>query len=523
MHNLLNDIVDRRLRLVEALTYSEETQSPVSLAQIMGISHRTLANDIDQINEEWQRVSIRSDEDRLAIHYRPGSNITDVYRDIMNKEPLFALIRALILHPNLSRSDLAREAAMSEASLYRNVLVFNQSLLADLGLSISTNPFRLEGGGHEECLLFSSIFLCKQTDVETWPFPDYPQEAVQAFVQVMLDASRMKMGLSEFRMVTYYVVLSIIWAKSTPDPNAFLQDWHEKVKARNSHKRDAIDALGNLPHFLQSVEKYQAVFDFPMTLPALIYLYSIYFRREYFTSYQGLLNTALVDPEINRSFFSVSKILDDIEDQYGIKPDDRHEMIRDLHNTLFARYIEPDMVPFFFRISRSYSQPFIRPFPQLYANIRSLLEDYFITMGLPCNKIVVECSFFSLLMKWGKLLYRTPPREKRLSLLIITSLGHAHALFLRNQAREAGFFPLTISLFDRQTFRWAEILQEGYDVIWTNLSPPESLLPDPDHPFRFQGVSSRIVLFNITPIAKDLDLLRSAIHDCIRDQEEDSL
>ena len=522
MTSLLNDIVDRRLRLVEALTYSEGVQSLASLSRDLDLPHRTLTNDIQLINSDWPRIHIDLAEDLVRIHYRPGTTITDVYRDVLKEEPIFSLIQTLILKPNLSRQDLAKEAAMSEASLYRNVGIFNASGLGRLGLSIATNPFRLEGP-HESRLLFSSIFLYKQMDIEGWPFPDYPREEVNRFVRLMLESTGMEMDFAEFRMMTFYVVLGMVWAKESGDAKAFIKNWRRERKTHDSHKRDTLASLKNRSHYLRQAKTYEEVFDFPMSLASLVYLYSFYFQREYFSSYQGLLNMAMVDSKINASFFYLTRLLDRIEDDYGVKPDDRHELVRDLHNTLYAGYVGPDMVPFFYRISDRYSHLIGQSYPKLYADIRKGIEGYFDHMDLEPEPIFMECCLYSLLMKWGRLFYRKLPRGNTLSLLIISSIGHAHALSLRDLVQAVSYFPLHISIYDKPTFRWKEVLEEGYDVIWTNLSLPASLEGNPDHPFRFAGTDSRIVLFNFSPKARDLNCLRAAINDAIQAKEEGPL
>lgn len=127
MHYLVGSVLDRRLQLVERLTSLSAPNSIQDLARTLNTSVRTLANDVLVINRAWTPVEITMTGDLLSIAYRPGFNLRDVYRMILKREPIFRLLRALILYPKTPTSELTKLATMSEASLYRNIKIFNTS------------------------------------------------------------------------------------------------------------------------------------------------------------------------------------------------------------------------------------------------------------------------------------------------------------------------------------------------------------------------------------------------------------
>lgn len=557
MHHLLSPIVDRRLRLLERLTYRESAQPLSALAAEWDLPQRTLVNDIQAINKSGAPVEIRLNGEWASVHYPAGSNIGDLYRMILIREPIFHLLRALILHPGLPNPALCQQAAMSEASLYRYVQLFNHSIFPKIGVSIASNPFHLSGQ-HTDLLLFSSIFLFKQSRMSEWPFPDYPKEMVEDFVSLMLDRMHIAMDFAEFRMLCFYVVLSMIWAKAKHTPEELARPFAEPPFLKNKQKKEALSSLPNLPQFLLEAKAFEAPFAFPMTLNTLIYLYSLYFKDGFFASYRALLNQAAVDPKVNRSFFYLTKVLNYLERRYGIKPDDRHEIIRELHNTLYAQYMEPDMAPFFYGAEDPFHQWIAQSFPTLHRDLQEKIRGYFHYVGRPVLEVYVDSCLFYIFMKWGRLLYRGLAKRAPVSLLILSSMGHAHAQSLREVVQSESLLPVQIDVFDERRLDCPKLLQAGYDLIWSNFSleapeteatasppAPEDLerrdasesfedldAPDaPDAPHapdapnapHAQTGASQVLLFHLYPSRQDLRDLQRAIADKLRNRKKASI
>lgn len=508
MHHLLSPVLDRRLLLVERLTSLASPQPIEDLARDLHTNSRTLANDIQIINQSWHAIEITVTGNIVSLVYRPGFNMGDIYRLILGREPIFRLLHALILHPGLETSELAKEATMSEASLYRHVKFFNTSLFPRLGISIASNPFRLDGE-RPDLLLFSSIFLFKQNRMDDWPFADYPQKEVEDLVSFLFDATRVSVPFSEFRMLTFYVVLSMIWAKAFGEAEGLSVTPPLEDILAEGHARDVIASLPHLQDTLDAVKRYEPIFSFPMTLPSLIYLFSFFFRDGFFLHYRSFLDQAVVDPQINKSFFYLTKVLDELERDYGIKPENRHKILRELHNTLYCRYMEPDTAPFFTMMDDNFQAWLHRSITGLPLDLKEKIRGYFIHMNLPVIEPLVTSCVFYVFVKWGRLLYRQFSPAEPVSLLIVSSIGPEHAQTLRDMVRMEIDAPLRVDIFSGLRLDGAELLHSGYDVVWSNFSIPDRETDRNGNPWSKEA--SELVLYNLYPSQKEGLSLRHAI------------
>lgn len=508
MHYLVGSVLGRRLQLVERLTSLASPHSIQDLTRALNTSVRTLANDVLVINRAWTPVEITMTGDLLSIAYRPGFNLRDVYRMILKREPIFRLLRALILYPETPTSELTKLATMSEASLYRNIKIFNTSFFPQFGISIASSPFRLEGK-RTHVLLFSSIFLCKQTHIDDWPFKDYPRQEVEEFLSRILDAVHMEIHFSEFRMLCFYVVLSMIWAKTFRETEDLSSASHLDEIRTNSRMQEATDVLPNLQAIVDKVKRYETVFSFPMTRTSLLYLFSLFFRKGYCLTYRSFLDQAGEDPEINKSFFYLIKVLFELEKTYGIKPKNRHEILRNLHNTLYCQYMEPDMAPFFTMTADHFHAWLTRNVTGLPLDLKDKIRGYFIHMNLPVMKPIVDSCVFCLFMKWGRLIYRQLSPAVHVSLLILSSMGQGHAQTLREMVEMQTYLPLRIDIFEGPRFNGPKLLHAGYDIVWSNFSIPDCENDENDLPWA--NKASELVLYTLYPNQNDMRALRRAI------------
>lgn len=517
MHYLLGPVLERRLRLVERLTSLASPQSIQDLAHELQTASRTLANDVLVINRAWAPVEITLKGDLLSVAYRPGFNLNDVYRMILNREPIFRLLRALILHPRTPASELSKWATMSEASLYRNIKIFNASFFPQLGISIASNPFRLEGE-RTHVLLFSSIFLCKQTRMDDWPFDDYARKEVEEFVSLILDSTKIAIHFSEFRMLSFYVVLSMVWANAFLDAeNVALANPLEKM-LMDPRTQEVADSLPNLPFLLNKVTRFETIFSFPMTLTSLIYLFSLFLRRGFFLTYRAFLDQAVTDPEINKSFFYLTKILNELERTYGIKPKNRHEILRELHNTLYCQYMEPDMAPFFTMTDDHFHAWLTRNVTGLPLDLKDKIRGYFVHMNLPVIEPLVESCVFYLFMKWGRLIYRQLSPAEPVSLLILSSMGPEHAQTLREMIEIETYLPLRVDIFEGARLNGAKLLHSGYDIVWSNFSIEDCENDEDGLPWTKEA--SELVLYTFYPNQNDMRALRRTIVAKAKTHEE---
>lgn len=517
MHHLLSPVLDRRLLFIERLTSLASPQPLSELARALHTNSRTLANDILVINQSWQAVEITVTGDVVSLAYRPGFNLGDIYRLLLTREPIFRLLRALILHPGVETSELAKEATMSEASLYRHVNFFNASLFPQLGISIASNPFRLEGE-RPDLLLFSSIFLFKQNRMDDWPFADYPQKEVEDLVSLLFDATRVSVPFSEFRMLTFYVVLSMIWAKAFGEKEPLSATSPLEEILAEGHARDVIASLPHLQETLDAVKPYEPIFSFPMTLPSLIYLFSFFFRNGFFLHYHSFLEQAVVDPKINKSFFYLTKILDELERNYGIKPENRHKILRELHNTLYCRYMDPDTAPFFTMMEDNFQAWLGRSVTGLPLDLKEKIRGYFLHMDLPVIEPLVTSCVFYVFVKWGRLFYQQLSPVEPVSLLIVSSVGTEHAQTLRDLVRMEIDIPLRVDIFSDLRIDGAELLHSGYDVVWSNFSIPDRETDRNGNPWSKEA--SELILYNLYPSQKESLSLQHAIAAKAKKHEE---
>lgn len=517
MHYLVGSVLDRRLQLVERLTSLAAPNSIQDLARALNTSVRTLANDVLVINRTWTPVEITMTGDLLSIAYRPGFNLHDVYRMILKREPIFRLLRALILYPETPTSELTKLATMSEASLYRNIKIFNTSFFPQLGISIASNPFHLEGE-RTHVLLFSSIFLCKQTHIDNWPFKDYPRQEVEEFLSRILDSVHMVIHFSEFRMLCFYVVLSMIWAKTFRKTEDFTIAPPLDKNLTHSRAQEVTDIPPNLQAIVDKVKHFETVFSFPMTRTSLLYLFSLFFRKGFCLSYRSFLDQAGADPEINKSFFYLIKVLYELQKTYGIKPKNRHEILRDLHNTLYCQYMEPDMAPFFTMNDDHFHAWLSRNVTGLPLDLKDKIRGYFIHMNLPVVETLVDSCIFYLFMKWGRLIYRQPSPTEPISLLILSSISKEHAQTLREIVEMQTYLPLRIDIFEGPRFNGPKLLHAGYDIVWSNFSISDCENDANDLPWAKEA--SELVLYTLYPNQKDMLALRRAIMAKAKTHEE---
>lgn len=500
MNTLLNNILDRRLKLLVRLTYQDQPQSLEDLAQELNISKRILSNDIQIINKDWKLLEIKQKGKLVSIQYNNGSNIRNIYKLILNKEPIFRLINTLILNPTLDMTDLSKKAAMSEASIYRNIRVFNESFLRDFGVKISSTPFKLKGD-QKDILLFSSVFLFDQLDMNEWPFSDYKKNDVEHFVSFFINSCRISLNFSEFKMTCLYVVLAMIWAKSLNLIESLSIDENSDNPFATKENKGRLNFLlmDDINSFLTEVSKYEKIFNFPINGNSLAFIFSIFFRNGYFILYQDFLDHTLKNSDINKSFFYLKRLLYDLETRYNIKPENRHNMLMKLHNILYSGYIEPNMTPFFNTVDRDFHHDLANEFRDLFATLQSKIEGYYHHMKRPVSYAFVNVALFSLFIKLSKLIYNEKNKISQPSVLIISSLGPVHGKLLKDIVLRESSIPMRIDVYDKTIFNEDELMKLKYDILWA------------DFPIATNKNKCNILLYNIFPTRSDIKILKEKI------------
>ncbi|EAD7644439.1 HTH domain-containing protein, partial [Listeria monocytogenes] len=153
-------ISERQRSLLEKLNDSQKTVTAKALSEMLGVSSKTVRNDIMQINQSFSSTIIASKAGK-GYFLMPNEQLSQMNLTKNNENLHFELLRHIIEQDHTNFYDLADQFFISESTLARIIKELNIVIAEkDESLCIirKNNELLTEGGEEEKRRIFN-LFL----------------------------------------------------------------------------------------------------------------------------------------------------------------------------------------------------------------------------------------------------------------------------------------------------------------------------------------------------------------------------
>lgn len=117
-------ISERQRSLLEKLNDSQKTVTAKALSEMLGVSSKTIRNDIIQINQSFNATIIASKAGK-GYFLIPNEQLSQINLTKNNENLHFELLRYIIEHEKTNFYDLADQFFISESTLSRIIKELN--------------------------------------------------------------------------------------------------------------------------------------------------------------------------------------------------------------------------------------------------------------------------------------------------------------------------------------------------------------------------------------------------------------
>lgn len=487
MRQILSDTTLRKLQLIEYLDLLTDPIDEGQLVEDLAVSHRTLMHDIQQINNEYDFLTIYKTHQGVYLKYAKGANLRSIYRYLLKHEPSFKLLDWLFRHPNPTMEEAEKALYTSQSTIYRLINKLNEQL-DKYHLCINYPNLTFEGE-EVDIRFFFAQFYSEISEYNEWPFESIDIDALKELIVFSYSLAGDQLNYPTLRFLLFSLGVNIIRLrqghKIFVETNAFDILYQEFLK---------------MPDQVNRMQEIAKQLGFALNLNNIKQLFIAYAKETFDSPQIGEPINEKAIESVRQSTEYLAQIIYQLSDKYHIPIEDVAELAGYLHNTanLFKWETETfnilyPYLPKFIDRAQYYIGDFV-------TDARQLLHEYIEALELDSSEMMHNLLVYNLIIHWPNLI----------KYLYTDQIRHIHcAVISDDDINHASFIVDVLNMNKRPYVHYHIYKERVIDSYTLDSSPYDVLITTfPIPPLQYKPVCS----IHRFPTEKDLQLIDRTIY-----------
>lgn len=445
----------RQIEIIEMLDSRYLWLNRSHIESHLGITYKTLINDIDTINFNLPSIHIHKRNGDFRIEYLNDIMMQRAFQELQTNNLKFKFLSHIFFHPTNSLEDIAILFFLSTSTLYRLVDEMNLYFSDHhMDFQILTTPCRIEGNEAQIRYFYRLLF-------ENSPETLFHQAIASNFDtnKILNELTQLKNDENLFIQDILTLRMVFLINQTRNHHNFLLEDFPNRSSHLEKLTKSGIDKNARL-----------AVYGFSPSKLADYFSQSFYpfydDNYPYWLDFRDLEATRQVDCE---EIDYLSNMLDEIANVHQINLSNKEELIARLHNVsvTFQRmhfYVKPFHDPLFI-----YKRD-LAFYPHFWQKLEECLKDYScFTLGIENKEFILHCTEV-IITQWHLLPFQLQNIEEPIKVGIYNSHHHFFGRTLASILKNDFYTQMQIDLLTDKDLRDIDQLKNSYDIIISNTS-----------------------------------------------------
>lgn len=416
MWNLIQVKDQTKYKILKTLFQAKEPITIETLSNDTSSSMRSIKNYLVEMKNTAKEFDgfIETSNEGVMLHLPSNTGIDLFERYLLRNSQSFMLLELIFHNDQLNSTELIDKLFLSTSSLSRVIRTLKE-VLADYGLSIEANPYRITG---EEFLVrkFYSTYFLEAYSVTDWPFSDVSQRLIDRLLDILIDNEEIQTDFMDYHKFRIQFALDIIRSRKgylVEDPQLdcnILAGSHKEVSNEIHKKILAMDIDSDDSLFYAN---------------QLAYWY-IHYSTEIFKERRMGVS------EFNSRISAEEKVITDLIEIFDLPTFDYTSILMDLDSSLHLykklkdRKILKDYILFkprdYFLI-----EIFKNSFFFFYEIAEEKMKKLCIDREIEIDDDIIELLMHTILTKWKNLTLDLFERYSTCRILVYSHLNYRHA------------------------------------------------------------------------------------------------
>lgn len=457
MRSLLSSVHIRQLRLVEYLNRRKNGAGIDTLTEVLDCSERLIREDITDINKNAGCLTIESEKGYVYMQYDRHKNIDSVIQYMFDNTSGFQILELIFNNENLMTADLAELCDVSTSTIYRTVNKINEVLDEQYGITVIQNPYHITGE-EREIRNFYTHFLTEKYLAYPWPFPALDEIKFEAFFQDLLKSPMSNFTFSEFLFIKISAAVSYI-------------------RYMNGHSVN-FDGMQLNDYFISKINnmapsnklKHERFLQTEINLSFVRQIFHPFVVDGFYVSYKDMIDGSSVNSVTRKSSNLICEFIGRLAEEFRLTPPNDEKLTLALHNISYLGQSVNHRTYILRQHSTGLLETMKQLNPEFYRRTVEEVEKYMLEVWGVRDSAAVNNAVYTLIASWEHLYRELQLRQKRVTVLICSSIGNFQAEMIKEFVKYEFKDKLSISIYNGVHFRIHEIEKMGYDICITDFS-----------------------------------------------------
>lgn len=443
----------RKYQLVESLFDADEPLTIKTLSELTESSTRGIRNYLNEIHAQLKELGgqIISSTDGIEL-FLPRRVGIDLFRKNVFKQTIgFAFLETIFFDETLTNTEMEEKLFISSATLHRLVNK-TQRAVRDYGLTLESNPFRLEGDERLVRYFFSMYFLEAYSPFE-WPFYTISKATVDQLLPDVLKSRHTTSDIANLTKIRFDFALGA-------------------TRSLNGHSLVHSQERKNLPQQVFSLkDKRETELKQQKNFEAFASIYaeqSAYLEVMY--SKQMLEEQYTISPSFRNRITDLMELLHELSELYDLPLSDPFPLAVHLNYVLnfYANFSHKKNLNDYllFKQSDSMLVPFYeKEFPLFISLARKGVRNICKKRGLVCSKKLINHLLHLLFSQWEDLTRNLVYLFESCTLLVYGHLHHQHMQNIKAALSTMLNQALEITAYDEPCMDKERLATYDFDIL----------------------------------------------------------
>lgn len=480
MRELLKRKELRQLELVEYLSDHYHSIPISEVADALDYSKRTLKDDITDLNDFFDYLSIETSYEGIRIKFKQHTNLKTYYQSILERSKAFRLLELLITEKAIDTDYILETLSISLSTLYRLIKTINAALDQHFNIKIDQKNFQLLGS-EKDIRYFYYAYFSERFPSYNWNLDAIDEEELDVALRSFIEVFNLPFNYSSY--MVYKNILMVNFLR-------YRQDNKMPIEEKN-------DLINSKPNFSALPE---TILGLTLNSEAISQLFYNFIHTNYAKDYADLVVKIKTNNILTENMTWIENSLDELAAKYNIPIPNKNELILSIYNASYCERYTPRAGCLLYNYVHTEIHRFKKSFPDFLHDALDMLTQFRNTMELPVTQYTMDYLLYTFCVEWQELIFQLQNIFGKMTVLLISDRSPAHATFLKQIFEQSFPHQLEITTTIRPMLTEKDKQLVSYDLFIANFP-----LPNNDDPFKISVEN--------TPTMKDLDKIRKAMND----------
>lgn len=464
MRSLLNNSEERRLTLIEILSFYCNSAKKDEVLKIMDYKENTLRSDIDYINEKYEKIlKLTLSTSHINLEYFDNQSISTFSEIILDNLIIFKLVENIFFDKYSSIEDLSSHLYTSPSTVYRLIDKFNESAGKCYNIGLDTRNIHFTGDERDIRDFFIQFFAEKYS-LQKWPFKDIDKSSVQNLIIELSKFYNVKLNYSDLETMCLTCAVNI---------SSYLDGFSIDVKDVNSISKDIYQKYFVDKQPPQIIKKELENLGLDTSFQSIYNVFHNYMHKDFIYSFDYFLNLPIESDEyfeIRKSIHSLFSVIYNLIKEFDTPVINTDELAVILHNESLLFNSRPRSNFILYNANQFYIKKMKINYENLVNASYKELKNYLVNMKGHADEQEIHYLIYRLISTWIGLTPRIILNKKKVKILVASLTNFHHSISMKEFLETILSDFIEIDIYDEQIFDVKKVDDPKYDFVITDFS-----------------------------------------------------